>query len=130
MKKSIFMAVALLASGVFLTMAVACSDAHDDDNTDEIVNKQEQEIGPVLGHVSDESGVVGNDADLGWYLRSVVDGSYDSAVDYFPVDMPDSLMKSDMRVVFSGDLFEMSEQPSIGGLAYYRIKLTNVTIKK
>lgn len=64
-----------------------------------------------------------------WYISYVVPNTIDSVLDFFPSSLDDSLKQENLKVQFSGDLYEVLNEDilayfGLGGTELYSISLT------
>ena len=86
--------------------------------------------GKVLKKVSGETGIIKYDADERKYAVAVtVPNTYDSQNVGFVCNLPASLQKEGVSIIFNGEYRPHGKKPMLGGLKYYYLKLTWVAAK-
>ena len=86
--------------------------------------------GKVLKKISRETGIVRYDAGERKYAVVVtVPNTYDSQNVGFVCNLPASLQKEGVSIMFDGEYRPHGKKPMLGGLKYYYLKLTWVAAK-
>jgi len=120
MKKKIFVfALMLMAVGMSLTV-VSCS-SNEEDETSKLITIRE---------VQSEVGVVYFDESVGkWYIYCVQDGTVDSAIMYFPLQIEEDVKNIGTYVRFSGKVYKPDFPKTLpAGTSYYLIDINCIEI--
>ena len=119
-KKKIFVfALMLMAVGMSLTV-VSCS-SNEEDETSKLITIRE---------VQSEVGVVYFDESVGkWYIYCVQDGTVDSAIMYFPLQIKEDVKNIGTYVRFSGKVYKPDFPKTLpAGTSYYLIDINCIEI--
>ena len=122
----------------FLGHNVLEIDLDNDTQVDPDTSTQEElDISTLehLGCIEEKSGTMHFDGfRKSWSIVCPVPGSYDSVFIYYPIELDESFMSEGLKVVFSGDYYNMPEDSEksdykiiVWGHEYYMIKLSNIT---
>jgi hypothetical protein len=79
--------------------------------------------------MNDASGIVGFDnTNNQYFINKYVDGTIDEIYTLYPCDLASEFKKSNLHVVFSGDLFISDDlpKPAIGGQQIFHVKISMI----
>lgn len=129
LKNSIVLLAALFVAGITMSCSV--------DNDDEEQEQQEKEmpdpkapgyqVGDFFKHIDDITATVHFNQTLGeWYLMHHVPFTIDSVHNYYPSELDKTFQQEGLKVVFSGDVYEINLKSEVAGYANYSVTLTSI----
>ena len=125
----------LLLLSASLCMGMASCDKDDDDDDKEVIEPEQTtepliKYGNQVGTVEDATGKLFYDSNVkSWFiiLDQAKEGNIDSSVYYYPIALSDDYKKAELRVQFSGTVYQPEFTiPTFGGLSYYVISLSSI----
>ena len=115
---------------IFLTLFVSCKD---DKESAVLFGSQEcRSDGKIVKSVNNQKGIIFYHAGEGKYGISYgITGTYDSVDVGFLCEIPDSLQKTGLQVVFSGNFFPFDKKlpANLAGLTYYYLDVTDLKLR-
>ena len=85
------------------------------------------QVGEYVKHVDDLTAFVRFNEELGeWYLYYHIPGSIDSVHDFYPGELDKAYQQEDMKVVFSGDIYNIDYKNTIPTTESFRIVLSSI----
>jgi hypothetical protein len=108
----------LLTSIVMLGFVTSC---------DKTETEPKYQVGEYVKHVEELTAFVRFNEELGeWYLYYHIPGSIDSVHDFYPGELDKAYQQEDMKVVFSGDIYNIDYKNTIPTTESFRIVLSSI----
>ena len=108
----------LLTSIVILGFVTGCNKSETD---------PKYQIGEYVKHVDDLTAVIHFNADLDeWYLSYSIPSSLDSVHDFYPGTLDKTYQQEDMKVVFSGEVYQMDYKSITSTTESFKIVLSTI----
>ena len=108
----------LLTSIVMLGFVTSC---------DKTETEPKYQVGEYVKHVDDLTAYVHFNEELGeWYLSYFILGSFDPVHDFYPGELDKAYQQEDMKVVFSGDIYNIDYKNTIPTTESFRIVLSSI----
>lgn len=118
MKTSFYKSILLLASIFALGFVNSC---------DKTETEPKYQVGEYVKHVDDLTAYVHFNEELGeWYLSYFILGSFDPVHDFYPGELDKAYQQEDMKVVFSGDIYNIDYKNTIPTTESFRIVLSSI----
>lgn len=127
LKSRLIMLAALFVAGITMSCSV---DADKEEQEEQEVEGQaapRYQVGDFVKHVDDITATVHFNPTLDeWYLMYHVPFTIDSVHNYYLSELDKTFQQEDLKVVFSGDVYETDLKSHVAGYANYSVALTSI----